>query len=371
MSGDTQDRSAQENQDQTSASTNRKEFEALASAAKSRINKRSHVERAVESPGAMADLAISLRPVNRFLAGRNATPEAMRAVHWRIGQTRRMLVEAGMAPQYRDVPVDEFPWHCVDEKTASRFRELVDAKYPSLRTRVAIIGTPRMIIRLCVDAGLMPRRTCERLLICLEIPQGVLQSAGREIEVDDVMGLLRSAGGSSPIDVRDRAMFVVLLSTGMRVSELVALDLADWHESERLLVVRRSKGGHSYDTWLSEPAVVILSCWLELRGSAPGPLFDGVRRPGRRLATITVRDRLTALAKRSEIEHCTPHNFRHTFITRALRAGIDPLTVMRLVGHRSISTTLLYDQRTSLEDRDALHSLEFPELESGGEESAP
>jgi len=177
----------------------------------------------------------------------------------------------------------------------------------------------------------------------------------RAITPEEVERLLaqpiKNANGAPkrPEAVRDKAMLETLYATGMRVSELVALDCEDVDlpscrmrcagksVRERLLPLRESAVA-AIDSYLSDARPVLM-----LREEQA--LFLNHR--GNRLTRQGFWLILKSYATSAEIADITPHTLRHTFATHALRRGMDLREVQRLLGHVSISTTQVYRRMAS------------------------
>ena len=172
----------------------------------------------------------------------------------------------------------------------------------------------------------------------------------RSISQTEVERLLQQPGNGEepearkPETVRDRAMLETLYSTGMRVSELVALDCEDVDLSGRHMrcagrttrerrVPLRESAIAAIDHYLSQARPVLV-----LRDEPA--LFLNHR--GNRLTRQGFWLILKAYANRAEIADITPHTLRHTFATHALGRGVDLREVQQLLGHVSISTTQVY-----------------------------
>lgn len=140
---------------------------------------------------------------------------------------------------------------------------------------------------------------------------------------------------------RDHAIVVLLLNTGLRVSELCGLDLVDVELSERKgsLVVRSGKGGKQRVLPLNAKAREALRSWLELRGKAGGTLFFD--RNGLRMTPSGVNRRLAKLGKRANVD-LHAHVLRHTFAKRLVDAGVTLEKVAALLGHSNLNTTRVY-----------------------------
>ena len=115
--------------------------------------------------------------------------------------------------------------------------------------------------------------------------------------------------------------------------------------------------------YLPGEAISLINRWLKLRGRKSGPLLCSVNRGGnvqqRRLSTDGVLKIVRARAKKAGIESFSPHDFRRTFCSDLLDAGVDIVTVQRLAGHVSPVTTAKYDRRGEKTKRQAVQNLGF------------
>ena len=184
----------------------------------------------------------------------------------------------------------------------------------------------------------------------------------RAIGPEEVARLLaqpaRDGDAGRPEALRDRAMLETLYATGMRVSELVALDLDDL-DLERGAVRCNGKAGRRRVVPLSEGAVRALLAYLAtgrpvIALGDVAALFLNHR--GTRLTRQGFWLILKAYAHRAEIGGVTPHTLRHSFATHALKRGADLRDVQHLLGHVSISTTQVYRQLAAAERGESLRS---------------
>jgi integrase len=322
----------------------------------------------VAPPSAIASLSSASHPVIRYYRNRNALPNSMRSLRGKVRMTRRLLIEAGLDPAYAEADDLTFPWHCVDLRIATRFWEIVTDRYGQ-KSRENLLGVARQMLRGCATAGLFSIGHRDELLGCLPVRAGKQRRPGRALTVDEMSKLLKAArerGGT--LGARDAALFATFLCTGVRVSEVVAIDVADVDLDQRCITIRRTKGGCSgeHHVFLHESTISYLEPWLAVRGDHPGALFDSKQFPGRGISTCIVSEVLEMAAKRAGIkQHVTTHDFRRTFITSCLRQDTDPFTVARLVGHKRVTTTMAYDRRTEEEDRQAVERLEIPSFFAG------
>jgi site-specific recombinase XerD len=163
------------------------------------------------------------------------------------------------------------------------------------------------------------------------------RSAPRAVTEEEQRRLLRMAERAS---ARDRAIVVVLLYTGLRLAELVALDLDDVRISARKgqVIVRSGKGDAYREVPLNALVRQVLEEWLAERTSRLAGV-DGERalfvgRSGRRLSKRSVDDVVRGLGKDAGMTLST-HVLRHTFLTRMVRQGSDLVLVAELAGHRT------------------------------------
>jgi integrase/recombinase XerC len=165
----------------------------------------------------------------------------------------------------------------------------------------------------------------------------------KALSVEATQRLLDAPEEKGNAQVRDAAMFELLYSSGLRVGELVALNLTDDPAQGEVTVT--GKGSKTRTVPVGAKARAALDAWTRVRAqlAAPGEkaLFVGAR--GRRIAPGTVASRLGAWARsRGLTEHVHPHMLRHSFATHVLQSSQDLRAVQELLGHASISTTQVY-----------------------------
>ncbi len=174
---------------------------------------------------------------------------------------------------------------------------------------------------------------------------------------EEVLGLLEAPRLDSPVYWRDKAILEVLYATGVRVSELIGLKLANL-DLELGLCTVSGKGAKERMVPLGGPARVALRRYLqdvrlELdRGRSGGHVF--LNRKGRSLSRTAIWNLVREAARAAGLsKKVSPHTLRHTFATHLLEGGADLVAVQELLGHADISTTQIY---THL-DREYLRSV--------------
>jgi len=162
--------------------------------------------------------------------------------------------------------------------------------------------------------------------------------------------LLEADQGEKRLAPRDHALWEVAYSAGVRVSELVGLNLDDLDPDQGVAVVR-GKGKRERLVLLGPMAMEAIGRWMEVRAclaktKEQNALFLNHR--GTRLTSRSVHRLLRHQARLSGLkEDVSPHALRHTFATHLLDAGADIRSVQELLGHRSLSTTQIYTHVTT------------------------
>ena len=168
----------------------------------------------------------------------------------------------------------------------------------------------------------------------------VLREGGAGAEV---LFIERAMRPDDPWSVRDRAMFELLYSSGLRLAELVGLASADIDRQAGEVRVT-GKGRKQRIVPVGGKALQALEAWLALRPGLGGDeqaLFIGAR--GGRIAPRVVQDRLNKLALRQGIQQRVhPHALRHSFASHVLQSSGDLRAVQEMLGHASLSTTQVY-----------------------------
>jgi integrase/recombinase XerC len=164
----------------------------------------------------------------------------------------------------------------------------------------------------------------------------------KTLDVDQVAGMLDVAIDAI-LEIRDLAMFELFYSSGLRLTELVMLDVADINFSEGYLRVRFGKGGKQRQAPVGGKALQAVSNWLKMRDSSAAASALFVSRRGQRLGQRSVQLRLERWCKKNQLpEHIHPHMLRHSFASHLLESTQDIRAVQELLGHSNISTTQIY-----------------------------
>lgn len=154
---------------------------------------------------------------------------------------------------------------------------------------------------------------------------------------DEQLEMLRD----SCTELRDLAMIDFLVSTGVRVGELVTLNISDLNFNERQCVVL-GKGNKERTVYFNARTKVHLQNYLALRSDPNPALFVSLSMPYNRLTISGIENRLRLLGKKAKVGKIHPHKFRRTLATMAIDKGMPIEQVQRLLGHCKIDTTLHY-----------------------------
>lgn len=173
----------------------------------------------------------------------------------------------------------------------------------------------------------------------------------------DSVKLVEAPAAGDLLGRRDRAMLEVLYSGGLRVSELVGLNLQDM-DLENATITVRGKGKRERLVPLGEPAVRAIRAWLDVRGRVQSEFSTErsavfLNNRGTRLTTRSVARTVGKHLRRAGIATpASPHTLRHTFATHLLDRGADVRTVQEMLGHKSLSSTQVYTHVTTKRLRD-------------------
>jgi site-specific recombinase XerD len=251
----------------------------------------------------------------------------------------RFLLGAGVADSTRrayGVDLREFagwfgdgPVEDVDVRVLSDWVAQLGRARPGGRLSQATIARKISSLRSFLRFTLGPARVPD-------VPMA--RRAGRRLpdapKQQEVEAIVAAFAGDGALAVRNRALFELVYSAGLRASEAVGLDLGDVDFEQELVHVRNGKGAKDRVVPLGEQAAALLASYLhgarpELARGAENALFLSVR--GRRLDTSALR---------KLVSH--PHRLRHAFATHLLEGGADLRTIQELLGHSSLSTTQMY-----------------------------
>ena len=141
--------------------------------------------------------------------------------------------------------------------------------------------------------------------------------------------------------LRDKAIVEFLYTTGVRISEMTALNRSDVHVVDKTIIVY-GKGAKEREVYMTDVSCMYLSAYLYQRTDDNEALFVSNKKPHGRITPGAVRTILKKIGTKTEIEKVHPHRFRRTCATNLLRKGMPIEEVAEILGHEKLETTRIY-----------------------------
>jgi integrase len=253
-------------------------------------------------------------------------------------------------------------WEKLRYQHSQALRSALAEKFAPATTN-KMLAALRGVLKECWRLGLTSAESYHRAVDVRAVKSSTLPR-GRALSSGELRALFEACANGTTAGVRDAALFGVLYGGGLRRSEAVCLDLADYQPETGALTVRGGKGRKDRVVYASNGSADALADWLALRGSEPGALFHPVNKGDRiTLRRMTDQAVLGIVRKRAEeanVARFSPHDLRRTFVSDLLDAGADISTAKRLAGHSSEATTGRYDRRGEEAKKKAARLLHVP-----------
>lgn len=280
-------------------------------------------------------------PVNVYLS--SLSPSGRRAILGRLRSTAKLLNHKGS--------VESFPWHQLRYEHVARVRFLLFEQAKAVNTINLTLSAIRGVMTTAFNLELIDADTVMRIK-AVKCAKGSPVRVGNSLSQKEIKKLLNMCKKDTSVKgVRDTALIALMLTTGLRVNEVVNLELSDYEEGNGGLVSRSGKGRKRHEMQLPKQTRQYLRKWFKYRGMEEGPLFSTVLKSERVTATRLTTGRIYVMVKRLTAEAgvtvCSPHDLRRTFVTRLLDNNVDLNTVRKMVGHANIATTCRYDRRNN------------------------
>jgi site-specific recombinase XerD len=273
--------------------------------------------------------AAALRRFDRDLQRRGAAERTRRAYGADVGELATWAAAQGIEPA------------AMTYRMLRGYAARQSGRGAAPRTLARKIASARAFFRSMTEHGDMAANPAD-LLPAPKLPH----TLPRTIKPADVAALLDRIPATTPLELRDRALFELAYACGLRAEELVNLDEGSVEfDAEQLRV--EGKGAKTRFVPVGEPALTAVGRYLErarpaLAGTAGDPALF-LSKSGRRLSTSDIRRRLRVWARHAVSQGAVhPHALRHSFATHLLEGGADLRTIQELLGHSSISTTQVY-----------------------------
>lgn len=257
----------------------------------------------------------------------------------------------------------DFPWTSLRYQHVSALRAQLAEIYSPARAN-GCLAALRGVMKECWQLGLITAEEYNRIKAVPPV-RGERLPKGRALLAGEIRTLFgECAKDQKPAGRRDAALLAVLYGCGLRRSEIVALDLADYDNENNSLKVRAGKGNKERMAYIISGTAAALEAWLNVRGREKGPLFVRFNKGGKltlsRLTDQAIMWIFKARAQAAGITAFSPHDLRRTFISDLLDAGADISTVQQLAGHSQVTTTARYDRRGEVTKRKASQLLWVP-----------
>jgi len=299
---------------------------------------------ASDPPAISEPWALALSSFDRDLARRAVSPNTRHAYGNDLRQFAAWASAAGLEPD------------SIDVRALRRYAASLTERGQAPATVARKLAAMRGFFRALVELG---QRT-ENPADLLSSPKRA-QRLPRVLKASEVAELLDRIPATTPLELRDRALFELAYASGLRAEELVSLDLSSVDFDAETVRVE-GKGGKTRLVPAGEHALRALERYLararpaleigdeRAAGSdgrpARGPALF-LSKSGRRLSTSDVRRRLRTWARQAAsqapaLADAHPHALRHSFATHLLEGGADLRAIQELLGHASISTTQVY-----------------------------
>lgn len=232
----------------------------------------------------------------------------------------------------------------VDQVTAEVIRRyLLDCSHLAEHTQHKHARVVRRFVRFCAAEKLI----AEAPVVDMPKYDTALPTSFTKAEIQTILKTCATE--------RDRIICTVLLDTGLRSAELLALDVGDVDLSDGVITVKHTKTGKGRLAYLAPETIKALAKFLLLSSGNPDkrqPLFLSDKTK-RRLTDVGLLHMMARLRKSTGIPHLSAHTFRRSFAIWMLRSGASVLHVQRLMGHKSIRTLERYIGLTDADLRGA------------------
>jgi len=217
------------------------------------------------------------------------------------------------------------------------------------------------------QAWLLGQMSAEEYQRAIELDSVINETlpAGRDLSRGEIRALLNDClKDDSNIGVRDGAIIALLAAGGLRRQELVTLELDDYNPESGQLLVRGKRQKDRY-IYLDNGAADAMADWIHVRGDQPGALFLAINKSGAiqysgNMAAQSIYDMLKKRAESAKIKNFSPHDLRRTLAGDLLDEGVDIVTVSKILGHSSVTTTGRYDRRGEEVKKKAAGTIHIP-----------
>lgn len=277
-------------------------------------------------------------PYSVYLDG--LSPSGRRSMNSQLMGVLRLM-------DYHGIP-EVFPWENLRYVHIVKVRALLQGQGKSANTINTTLSAVKGVIRAAFNMGLISADDYLRTRAVKQVKNHRLP-VGRSLKPIEVKKMLTVCKrDKSTLGVRDAAIIALMVSTGLRRTEIVSINKQDYMSPKGVLIVHQGKGNRQRLAVITTSTKALLNKWMKIRGQKVGALFTRIiadRPTNNRISAQSIYNIIQIRSEQAGIDRCTPHDLRRTLVTRLLDAGIDLNTVRQIIGHQNVNTTARYDRR--------------------------
>lgn len=258
--------------------------------------------------------------------------------------------------------LDSIAWHRLSYANATAIRSRLAEIYSPATVNKALVAL-RQTLRAAWRNNLMNVDDYLKASDIKNVKFSRLLS-GRVLSPGEIAALFKACADGTPAGSRDAAAFTLLYGCGLRRSEAISVSI-DNYDSEAGQITIIGKHNRQRSLYISNGGQCALDMWISMRGDCEGSLLcpidkAGNIKMGNSMTAQALWVRLNKRAEQANIQKCSPHDLRRTFITESLELNVDIITLQRIVGHQSPVTTAMYDMRPEEAKKKAAQLINVP-----------
>lgn len=299
-----------------------------------------------------APIPLTLHPASVYLSG--LQDNSYRTIRYCLNTIARTLTQNEC--DYMTIDWSKIRYHHI-----MAIRAILIEKYQPTTANLMITALKK-VIKETYKLGLIDINTYEKTTDIQRIT-GSPEPKGKALTESEIHALINTCNSNHPRDIRDKAILGILRGGGLRRTEVINIKLEDVNLKEETIYVKQSKRKKSRIVYIPKFTIEFIEEWLKIRGYSDNYLFCSINK-GKNLQmgkmhSDSIRKIVQKRCQQANINPYNPHDFRCTFCGDLLSAGVDIVTVQKLAGHSSPSTTATYDRRDGEIKRKAVQNLGF------------
>jgi len=265
--------------------------------------------------------------------------------------------------------LEEMPWNIIEYHHLAKIRNTLQERHKAANTINLTLAGLKGVMKACFNLGLIDADQLMRLYNIKRV-RGKRLPSGRSLSKQEIKKLYRACNqDKTAAGKRDHAIIAIMLATGIRRSEVIAIKTEDYNTRTGQLNIQNGKGNKQRTTYLNTESRKIVKLWLSTKEKQvkkaitenSEKIFNPITKIGniqdRGLSSHSIYEIIQHRAEQAHIEFCRPHDLRRTFVTKLLESGVDINTARQLVGHTDIKTTARYDLRDEKSQKKAMRKL--------------